>query len=64
LSTGTWEVKQLWFGARGTAVPFLLSFFETHDLPKQKLVEMCPTVLKDTLRIIQYYLSIFLIFSL
>jgi len=51
-----WEVKGLWFIARGTAVPFHLNLFKIHDFPKQKLVEMCLTMLKDTLGIIQYFL--------
>lgn len=50
------EVKCLWIGARETASPLLSNFFTIHGIPKHKLVEMCLTVLKDTLDIIQDYL--------
>lgn len=43
-----WEVNGLWLGAKGTAGPFLLNFFKSHDIPERNLVEMCLTVLKDT----------------
>uniref|UniRef100_A0A8D8W4U9 Uncharacterized protein n=1 Tax=Cacopsylla melanoneura TaxID=428564 RepID=A0A8D8W4U9_9HEMI len=51
-----WTVSGLWFGVRGTASPFLKNFFLTNNLQKRRLQEMCLTILKDTMNIIQRHL--------
>lgn len=51
-----WTVSGLWFGVRGTASPFLKHFFLTNNLPRRRLEELCLTVMKDTLHIIQKHL--------
>lgn len=53
---GAWEVVGLWFGARGTASKLLLEFFKAHNIPKASLFTICMLVLRDTLRIIQFFL--------
>lgn len=51
-----WTVHGLWFGVRGTASPYLVNFFKSHRLKKNDLKNLCLTVLKDTLHIIQRHL--------
>ncbi|CAB0006376.1 unnamed protein product [Nesidiocoris tenuis] len=51
-----WEVHGLWFGVRGTASPLLRGFFKRFQIANTTLVELCLTVLRDTLHIIHRHL--------
>lgn len=47
-----WDVKGLWFGAKGTASKLILDFFKSNMLKKEDLRIICLEIMKDRFNII------------